>query len=67
MEILEKILKHLLQVYMNYGNEVIEVLLLEPNLARKERVGNIEGLEAHIYTNDHNPPHFHIKTKYKNI
>ena len=67
MEILEKILTHLLQVYMNYDDEVIEELLIEPNLARKERVGKIEGLDVHIYTNDHNPPHFHVKTKDKTI
>ena len=67
MDILEKILTENLQVYMTYDEEIIDELLLEPNLARKERVDKIEGLEIIIYSRDHHPPHFHVKTKDKTI
>jgi hypothetical protein len=65
--ILEKVLTDILQTYMNYDDSVIEELLIEPNLVKKERVGKIDGLEVIIYTNDHNPPHFHVKSRGKNI
>ncbi|SFW53137.1 DUF4160 domain-containing protein [Chitinophaga sancti] len=29
----------------------------------REGVGRYEGLIFEMYTNDHNPPHFHVKTK----
>ena len=67
MDILEKILAENLQVYMNYDEDTIDELLLKPNLARKERVDKIEGLEIIIYSRDHDPPHFHVKTKDKTI
>jgi hypothetical protein len=66
-DILEKILTDILQVYMNYEEAVIEELLIEPNLAKKERVDKIDGLEVIIHSSDHNPPHFHVKTKDKKI
>ncbi len=66
-DILEKILTDLLQTYMNYEDWFIDELLVEPNRVIKERVMKIDDLEVLIYTNDHNPPHFHVKTKNKNI
>lgn len=66
-DILEKILTDILQIYMNYDDSVIEELLIEPNLAKKERVDKIDGLEVIIHSNDHNPPHFHVKTRDKII
>ena len=60
---LNKALTDLLSVYMTYDDADIEELLIEPNLAKKERIGKIDGLEVIIYTHDHNPPHFHVKTK----
>jgi hypothetical protein len=65
--ILEKILTDVLQIYMHYNEADIEELLKQPNLVKKERVDKIDGLEVIIYTNDHNPPHFHVKTKDKKI
>ena len=65
--ILEKVLSDILQIYMNYDDSDIEELLIEPNLAKKERVDKIDGLEVIIHSNDHNPPHFHVKTKDKKI
>jgi hypothetical protein len=66
-DILERILTDILQTYMSYDDAVIEELLIEPAFARKERVDKIDGLEIFIYSNDHNPPHFHVKTSDKKI
>lgn len=60
-------LKHLIEIYLNYDDEIIEKLLLEPYRIEKERVEKIDDLEVIIYTNDHNPPHFHVKTKERKI
>jgi len=65
--ILNKALTDLLSIYMNYDDAVIEELLIQPGLAKKERVDKVDGLEVVIYSNDHNPPHFHVKTKDKTI
>jgi hypothetical protein len=56
-----------LQIYFNYDESVIEELLIQPDLVKKERVKKIDDLEIIIYTNDHNPPHFHVKTTQKNV
>lgn len=66
-DIILKVLTDVLQIYFGYNESVIEELLIEPNLVMKERVAKIDDLEIIIYTNDHNPPHFHVKTKEKNI
>jgi Domain of unknown function (DUF4160) len=66
-EILERALTHLMEIYLNYDDEFIEILLEDPNRVIKERIKKIDDLEVIIYTNDHNPPHFHIKTKDRNI
>lgn len=29
----------------------------------RQLMGAIDGVSFHLYANDHNPPHFHIKTK----
>ena len=29
----------------------------------KERIGTIRNMQIIIYSNDHNPPHFHVKSK----
>ena len=41
----------------------LEKHLKEPNTATKERVATIDDLQVIIYSNDHNPPHFHVRTK----
>jgi hypothetical protein len=33
----------------------------------KELVGRIRNLKIEIYSNDHNPPHFHVKSSDKSI
>lgn len=66
-DVLEKILTNILHVYMSYDDSVIEELLVDPNLIIKERVAKIGNVEVIIYTNDHNPPHFHVKTNDNNI
>ena len=57
----------LIEIYLNYDDEIIDRLLLEPNRIEKERVKKIDDLEVIIYTNDHNPPHFHVRTRERNI
>lgn len=62
-DIMEKILKDLLKYYLGLDDISLEKHLKEVNTATKERVTTIDDLQVIIYTNDHNPPHFHVKTK----
>ncbi len=66
-KILEKALTDLLHIYMNYDDATVESFLIDPNRVEKERVAKLDDLEVLIYSNDHNPPHFHVKAKGKNI
>ena len=50
----EQILEPILDYYFSVPLE----LILEPNV--KERVGTIGSMKIIIYSNDHNPPHFHV-------
>jgi hypothetical protein len=52
---------------MNYDDATIDKLLINPNGVEKELVKKIDDLEVIIYSNDHNPPHFHVKARGKNI
>lgn len=61
--ILELALKDLLLYYLGLDDESLEMHLKEANTATKERVKTIDDLQVIIYSNDHNPPHFHVKTK----
>lgn len=61
-DILQKILEDLLEIYLGYDDETINKLLETPDLIIKQRVQKINNLEVWIYSNDHNPPHFHVKT-----
>ncbi|MBS7788317.1 DUF4160 domain-containing protein [Flavobacterium sp. CYK-55] len=63
----EIILKDLLLYYLGLDDESIEIHLKEIYTATKERVKTINDLQVIIYSNDHNPPHFHVKTKNLNI
>ena len=67
MKIYQKILAEVLQTYMNLSDAEIERLLQDPALVIKERIKKIGDLEVLIYSNDHNPPHFHVKTRDRNI
>lgn len=62
-DIMEKILKDLLTYYLGLDDISLEKHLKEANLATKERVATINDLQIIIYSNDHNPPHFHVKSK----
>jgi len=61
--ILEKILKDLLAYYLGLDDYSLEKHVKSANLATKERIETIDDLEVIIYSNDHNPPHFHVKSK----
>lgn len=61
--ILELVLKDLLLYYLGLDDESLEMHLKEVNTATKERIKTIDDLQVIIYSNDHNPPHFHVKTK----
>lgn len=62
-DIMKKILADLLAYYLGLDDISLEKHLKEANLATKERVKVIDDLEVVIYSNDHNPPHFHVKSK----
>ena len=53
-EILLKSLDYYLSAPLEYVLQGIKI---------KERFASIDGLQLLIYSNDHNPPHFHVKTK----
>tara|TARA_R110000868_G_scaffold409765_1_gene695935 strand:- start:525 stop:875 length:351 start_codon:yes stop_codon:yes gene_type:complete len=67
LKIFEKILEDLLKYYLGLDDATLELHLKEPALATKERVETIDDLQVIIYPNDHNPPHFHVKSKNKEI
>lgn len=67
MKIYQKILVEVLQAYMCSSDAEIERMLQGPGFLIKERVEKIGDLEVLIYSNDHNPPHFHVKTRDRNI
>ncbi|MBE3123024.1 MAG: DUF4160 domain-containing protein [Thermoplasmata archaeon] len=60
---MERILADLLAYYLGLDDISLEKHLKEVNLATKERVQKIDNLEVRIYSNDHTPPHFHVKSK----
>lgn len=64
---MERVLTDLLKYYFGLDDYSLELHLNEVNTATKERVDTIDDLQVIIYSNDHNPPHFHVKTKNLNI
>jgi len=60
---MERILKDLLLYYLGLDDIQLDKHIKEANLATKERVESINDLNIIIYSNDHNPPHFHVKSK----
>lgn len=60
---MERVLADLLKYYLGLDDHSLELHLKEVNTATKERVATIEDLQVIIYSNDHNPSHFHVKTK----
>lgn len=65
--IMEKILTDLLTYYLSLDDISLEKHLKEVNTATKERLTTLDDLQVIIYSNDHHPPHFHVKTKDLNI
>jgi len=61
--ILERILEDLLRGYMELSESEINLLLEQPNKSLKERIGTVNDMKVIIYSNDHNPPHFHVISK----
>lgn len=61
-DIMEKILKDLLTYYLGLDDISLEKHIKSANLATKERVDTINDLNILIFSNDHNPPHFHVKS-----
>ena len=59
-ELYEKILTPILANFMNISCDFENKSLLIHNIERKERVATIRNMKIIIYTNDHNPPHFHV-------
>jgi len=64
---MERVLADLLKYYLGLDDRSLELHLKDVNSATKERVATIEDLQVIVYSNDHNPPHFHVKTKNLNI
>ncbi|MFT6717397.1 MAG: hypothetical protein ACJA0Q_002051 [Saprospiraceae bacterium] len=62
-DILEEIVKKTLKSYLLQSDQEIDLLIQSPSSAIKERVGTLDDLQIIIYSNDHNPPHFHVKSK----
>lgn len=61
--IMEIILKDLLLYFLGLDDESTEKHLKNENISTKERLTSIDDLQVFIFSNDHNPPHFHVKTK----
>ena len=59
MTIEEKILTHNLEYFMN----IVDIDNHIDNSRIKERVETIGKMQIIIYSNDHEPPHFHVKSK----
>lgn len=66
-DILLSALMHTLKTYLSYEDSYIEFLLQNPNYVEKERINTIDDLVVTIYPKDHNPPHFHVKSKDRKI
>ena len=62
-DIMEKILKDLLTYYLGLDDQALDKHLKDAGLATKERVETINDLNIIIHSDDHNPPHFHVKSK----
>ena len=59
-EIFEIILEPILESFMNIDFDFENKSLLIHNIETKERVATIRKMKILIYSNDHNPPHFHV-------
>ncbi len=60
LEFCEKILTPILEEYININFDYIEKSLIEPSFLQKELVEKVRNMKIIIYSNDHEPPHFHV-------
>ena len=65
--IFNKILTDILNQFWSYSDEQIDIFLKIEGLETKEKLGKINDLNVIIYSNDHNPPHFHVISNDKKI
>lgn len=56
-ELLEKIITPVLEEYMSHDFPAGTKSTI------KERIATVRDMQLIIYPNDHNPPHFHVKSK----
>ena len=54
----EVILSRIMEYY--FSRDSIESYF--PGIETRERLATIKGIQVLIYSNDHNPPHFHVKS-----
>ncbi|MBP9195126.1 MAG: DUF4160 domain-containing protein [Saprospiraceae bacterium] len=52
----------LLNLKLNTLFHAIEIDINGNIYAERQQVGKINNLKLYIYSNDHNPPHFHVKS-----
>jgi hypothetical protein len=67
VDIYIKILENLLCQYFALPELQIDRLLVNPDLSSKERIATVKDMQIKIYSNDHNPPHFHFVSKDRRI
>ena len=63
----ERIMTDILRQYMDLDEHIIDRILITPDFFVKQLVRRINHLEVIIYTNDHELPHFHVKSNDRNI
>ncbi|TXF79593.1 DUF4160 domain-containing protein [Chryseobacterium sp.] len=61
------VLTELVNIYWSYSEAQIDAMVSIPGLEIKEKVARINDLNIIIYSNDHDPPHFHVISKDKSI
>jgi len=66
-EVYGKIFSDLLNKYWQYSDDIIDTMLKIPGYEVKQLIEKVDDLIVVIYTNDHNPPHFHVVNKDKTI
>jgi hypothetical protein len=60
LEFYEKVLTPILEEYININFDFIEKSLIDPSFVQKELVEKVRNMKIIIYSNDHEPPHFHV-------
>ena len=66
-EIFTKAMKDLLEYFLTIDDATLEYHLNNSSLGQKERVARLNDLEVWIYPRDHEPPHFHVKSKQQKL